>query len=227
MNSPNPMPPDDTELPQSSDWDHRRTLPMFPLGSTVFPSQVVPLHVFEDRYRQMMAEIVGPEGDSSFGIVLIDRGHEVGGGDSRVSVATKVEVVQAEEFDDGRWGVVSAGVHRLNIHEWLLDDPYPCAVVSARSVIDNGGASLADLQALLLETIKASAARSGSESMNDSKDFGFSADPHQLLDQLSALAPITEFDRQKVLEAETTSDQIELLSTALEDRLVVLRGVVD
>ncbi len=205
----------------------RFELPMFPIGSTVFPNQVVPLHVFEERYRQLLRDLLGtgPDAASSgatFGIVLIERGHEVGGDDDRVSVATRVEILQAEELDDGRWAVVTVGMERMNVHEWLEDDPYPRAIVSRRAVSDTGGSSLTDLEALLMETLELAASQAG---MQMPQDFGLSNNPQQRLDQFSALAPLNEFDRQRVLEAETTSHQITLLTEALEGKRLLLRGV--
>lgn len=197
---------------------------MFPLGSTVFPGQVVPLHVFEPRYQTLLADLTTPDADASFGIVLIDRGFEVGGGDHRVDVATRVEILQAEEFEDGRWGVVTAGVERLDIIEWLEDDPYPRAIVSPRLVKDNGGTSLDDLETLLVETIALAAARAGVETPGD---LDFSEDPQVRLDQLSALSPLTEFDRQGVLEAATTSEQIARLTDALAGKQELLRAELD
>ncbi len=201
---------------------------MFPLGSTVFPGQVVPLHIFEDRYRTLLrlltdeeASAALPFGHGAFGIVLIDRGHEVGGGDSRAQVGTKVEILQAEEFEDGRWGAVVAGVERINIIDWLDDDPYPQAMVTVRPVADNGGGSLVDVEAALLEVITLTAKDAGVEVPGD---LVFSTDPHEHLDQMSALAPLTDFDRQSVLEATTTADQLGLLHERLEDRLVLLRA---
>lgn len=199
-------------------------MPMFPLGSTVFPGQVVPLHVFEPRYRALLDELFGGDSEPTFGIVLIDRGFEVGGGDHRVDVATRVEILQAEEFEDGRWAVVTAGVERLDILEWLSDDPYPRAIVAPRPVDDDGGASLDDLQELLLATIELAARSVG---VDPPESLDFSNDPQTRLDQLSALSPLTEFDRQKVLEARTTSRQIALLSEALSEKQLLIRAELD
>lgn len=201
-----------------------RTLPMFPLGSTVFPGQVVPLHVFEPRYRELLGDLTGPDGDATFGIVLIDRGFEVGGGDHRVDVATRVEILQAEEFEDGRWGVVAAGVERIDILEWLEDDPYPMARVSVRKVADTGGSSLDDLEDLLVATIEMTARAAGVE---PPEPFDLSSDPLIRLDQLSALSPLTDFDRQHVLEASTTSEQIDRLTDALEGKQMLVRAELD
>ena len=194
---------------------------MFPLGSTVFPHQIVPLHVFELRYRTLLEHIMSEDGSQTFGIALIDRGHEVGGGDLRTTVGTRVEVIQAEQFDDGRWGIVVAGVERIDILDWLPDDPYPIAEVSPRLVADNGGSNLDDLEQSLHETIELIAEVAGAEPLDP---YIFANDPQARLDQMSAVAPLGDFDRQRVLEAMTTRDQMSLLSEALEDKKVLLRA---
>ena len=63
-----------------------RLLPMFPLGTVLFPHALLPLRVFEPRYRTMTAHVM--RGDAEFGVVLIERGSEVGGGDIRFDVGT-------------------------------------------------------------------------------------------------------------------------------------------
>ena len=65
-----------------------RYLPVFPLGSVVVPTQVLPLHIFEPRYRLLMETLVELGPPAEIGIVLIERGAEVGGGDVRVSTGT-------------------------------------------------------------------------------------------------------------------------------------------
>ena len=100
---------------------------MFPLGVVLVPGELLPLHVFEERYRELMSDVLGDDGE--FGVVLIERGSEVGGGDTRSRVGTMVRVVQAEELPDGRWAVVAVGDRRIRVKEWLSDDPYPRAVV--------------------------------------------------------------------------------------------------
>lgn len=194
---------------------------MFPLGSTVFPQQVVPLHVFEERYRTMLEDVTSDEQAPEFGIVLIDRGHEVGGGDHRVSVGTRVQILEAQRFEDGRWAVVTAGAERLNVVEWLPDDPYPRAVVEPREVIDNGGSDLAQLQSAVVETLGLMAEASGAAIPDE---YEFADDVRVRLDQLCAVSPLTEFDRQSVLEAATTSDQMNRLSEALETKRMLLRA---
>jgi len=196
-------------------------LAMFPLGSTVFPQQIVPLHVFEPRYRQMMEDLTATHPHPEFGIVLIDRGQEVGGGDQRTSVGTRVVVIESRRQDDGRWAVVAAGKERLDVLEWLSDDPYPRAEVASRVVVDNGGSDIDELQAEVTETLRLVAAASR---MAVPGSFEFSADVRVRLDELSAVAPVSDFDRQQILEAPSTREQMALLTDALQTKQMLLRA---
>ena len=72
-----------------------RTIPMFPLSLVLFPGQILPLHIFEDRYRTMVEEII--DKDREFGVVLIERGSEIGGGDTRKNVGTLAEIIESEK----------------------------------------------------------------------------------------------------------------------------------
>src|ERR1700735_1313626 len=106
----------------------RRRLPMFPLGTVLFPHAVIPLHVFEPRYRTLMQHCL--DADRRFGVVLIERGSEVGGGDQRAGVGTQGLISRGGELPDGRWVLEVTGERPVGIDEWLPDDPYPIAVVS-------------------------------------------------------------------------------------------------
>ena len=111
---------------------------MFPLGTVLFPYAVLPLHVFEPRYRLMTEHCLA--GDASFGVVLIERGSEVGGGDTRFDVGTVARIVRAGRLADGRYVLATVGVRRLRVREWLPDDPYPQAEVE---LLDDGPADAA------------------------------------------------------------------------------------
>jgi Lon protease-like protein len=100
---------------------------MFPLGTVLFPHALLPLHVFEPRYRVMMQHCL--EGDGEFGVVLIERGSEVGGGDTRFEIGTLARIIQATELPDGRYAIASVGRGRLQVLQWLAEDPFPRAEV--------------------------------------------------------------------------------------------------
>src|SRR6476619_4622640 len=86
-------------------------LPMFPLGSPLLPRMLLPLRVFEPRYRAMCDRVLG--GDGRFGVVLIERGSEVGGGEARLDVGCVAEVVRAEPQPDGGWLLACVGAERI------------------------------------------------------------------------------------------------------------------
>ena len=100
---------------------------MFPLSTVLFPGVELPLHVFEERYRQLVADVLATTRE--FGTVLITAGSEVGGGDRRSDVGTLVTIDMAAPFDDGRWLLATRGIERIRVIEWLEDDPYPRARV--------------------------------------------------------------------------------------------------
>ena len=98
-------------------------MPMFPLGSVLLPGMPLPLHVFEPRYQALVAHCL--EGEPEFGVVLIERGSEVGGGDARTGVGTVARIVEASRFDDGRWAIGAVGTRRIRVERWLARRPVP------------------------------------------------------------------------------------------------------
>jgi uncharacterized protein len=181
---------------------------MFPLGTVLFPGEIAPLHIFEPRYRQMMTDCL--EGDGSFGVVLISRGSEVGGGDQRVAVGTEARITDASRFEDGRWAVLARGIRRVVASSWLPDDPYPVAIVRALpaagraaepDVVDNAATTLRQAWALLSELGRASAP-SGSAVSRVAPD-----DPAARVWQLCASAPIGPLDRQRLLEIDDATQR--------------------
>src|SRR5881275_3088596 len=68
-------------------------------------------------------------GDGRFGVVLIERGSEVGGGDTRFAVGTVARIVEAARTPDGRYLLATVGTDRFRVRRWLPDDPFPRADV--------------------------------------------------------------------------------------------------
>jgi uncharacterized protein len=195
-------------------------LPMFPLGSVLFPTMVLPLHVFEPRYRALVRDVL--DGDREFGVCLIERGHEVGGDDVRTGVGTVARVHDAEELPDGRWAVVAVGDRRLRVERWLPDDPYPRAEVAdlpdpvpTPEQLERLPAVVAALRAAL-----ARAAEVGDPAAPATIEL--SDDPVLASHQAAALAPIPMLDRHALLAAETVGVRLARLEAALADALELL-----
>jgi len=88
-------------------------LPLFPLNTVLFPGQLLPLHVFEPRYREMISECIVSE--APFGVVLIREGGEVGAPATPFDIGTTARVVQVERVDDGRMNILCVGEARFRL----------------------------------------------------------------------------------------------------------------
>lgn len=104
-----------------------RWLPLFPLNTVLFPEALLPLQVFEERYKQMMQDCL--EADSKFGVVLIKSGPEVGGPAIPHSTGTLAHIVQVDRVEGGRMFVSVAGQRRFQIREITQYQPYVAAQV--------------------------------------------------------------------------------------------------
>lgn len=98
---------------------------MFPLQSVLLPGEPLPLRIFEPRYVALVRDVMAA--DHTFGVVLIARGREVGGGDVRHDVGTAARVMDCESLGADRFSLRCEGAHRIRITRWLDDDPYPRA----------------------------------------------------------------------------------------------------
>jgi uncharacterized protein len=186
---------------------------MFPLSTVLFPHASLPLHVFEERYRSLMADCLA--GDGEFGVVLISRGSEVGGGDQRVDVGTVARLTEVAGMDDGRMLVMSQGTGRILIDRWLDDDPYPRAVVQelgdsvatdrggAGSALGSAEAAVRRLRSLLSELGEVPAL---------AHDLDIGGDPEETGWHLCELAPLTLVDRQHLLACSDLTVRMELLA---------------
>jgi len=101
------------------------TLPLFPLGTVLYPRLLLPLHIFEDRYRRLVRDLLDGPGPQRFGVVAIRKGRETGV--DGISALHKIGCVaalrQVAEHDDGRFDLVTVGTQRFRLLE--LDDSLP------------------------------------------------------------------------------------------------------
>jgi len=101
------------------------SLPLFPLGTVLFPGLLLPLHIFEERYRQLVRDLLAGPGPRRFGVVAIRKGRETGidGISGLYQVGCTATLRQVTEHDDGRFDLVTAGTQRFRLNE--LDDSKP------------------------------------------------------------------------------------------------------
>lgn len=195
-------------------------LPQFPLGSILLPTMVLPLQVFEPRYRALVDDVLN--GDGEFGVVMIERGSEVGGDDVRTNVGTVARVLESEILADGRSLIVSIGTSRFKVNSWLPDDPYPLADIERWPDEDPTTVTRTDLDATVatLETCLDLARQAGI----DMGQLPVLSDELSVATmQVAALAPIGGFDKQRLLEAPGPDQRVPLLDEALEGAIELLQ----
>ena len=205
----------------------RKETPMFPLGSVLFPGATLPLNIFEERYRSLAQRCVGNE--ESFGVVLIEKGHEVGGGDIRSSVGCLARILEHREFPDGRWALLVRGDSRILVDEWLDDGPYPKAVITDFPD-DDGELSMERCVEVLkrLATLTVDAQSAGYEMpIIDAEALAVGVDAEELVYRIAQLTPSGSFDRQRILTRSNCAERlscIEELVVGLEEVLDAMRG---
>jgi len=200
-------------------WDMTGTrLPMFPLSTVLFPHASLPLHVFEPRYRALMHDCL--EGDRRFGVVLIERGSEVGGGDQRSPLGTRGVITKAAEMPDGRWLLVVEGECLVEVEQWLPDDPYPVALVvevhpmpgaqDPLPLLEEAARRVRRTRALLAE-------QGGPPALAPGELFGEVTDPDTASWLVCAEAPISAYDGQRLLAADDAAERMSLLVELMDD----------
>jgi len=96
-------------------------LPLFPLNVVLFPHMPLPLHIFEPRYRRMIADCL--EEGHSFGVVAIREGSETGPSTPH-DVGTLAKIVRIDRLEDGRMNLLVTGASRFTIVGTADDRPY-------------------------------------------------------------------------------------------------------
>ena len=191
-----------------------QTIPMFPLNLVLFPGQILPLHIFEDRYRLMVKEII--DKDREFGVVLIERGSEVGGGDTRKNIGTLAQIIDYEKSNDGRWFLLTQGTKRIEATRWIEDLPYPRAEVSLfteeQSISIDSEEWLATVTHM--RRVLAILAELGDDVAPISTHI--SEDPFLGLFEMGSILPLTPLDAQQLLEIDSFSKRHSLLKKFLE-----------
>lgn len=155
-----------------------------------------------------------------FGVVLIERGSEVGGHDQRSGHGTIATLLQVAQLDQSRYGVIAVGTTRIRVDQWLDDKPYPCAAVSPwPDNVEPGDQhrvdSLLPMVASRVRRLNALAAELGDQVADATTDIV--EEPIAASYQLCALAPVGPADQQGLLAAAGPKTRLEMLDIALHD----------
>ena len=188
---------------------------MFPLGSVLLPHMPLGLRLFEPRYLRMLGELLeGPE--PQFGVVLIERGHEVGGGDQRFGMGTLARVIEVEARQEFM-AVIARGTTRFEVEQWLPDQPYPRAEI--REVDDFAWEpSLAAKCDEVEAQVRAALTLAGG-----SGDFELAEDPIARAWQVAGLTPVGPLDQLRLLSSADLAELLDTTARVTHEALETLR----
>ncbi len=195
---------------------------MFPLGTVLFPGVVLPLNIFEPRYLSMVGYCIDHEYE--FGVVLITRGQETGGGDERAQVATLSRILDITSSPDGRCALRTAGVRRVRVSSWYPDDPFPQAEVEDWPD-DIYGATIGHVEPSItlgkVTRLLQALGRLGRDVEDPLVELA--DDPVTASYHAAALAPIDTHDQLRLLSAEGPADRWALLDEMMDEQTDIFR----
>ncbi|MDQ2911856.1 MAG: LON peptidase substrate-binding domain-containing protein [Chloroflexota bacterium] len=203
-------------------------LPLFPLGTVLFPGALMPLHIFEPRYRVLIRRCI--ERQRPFGIVLIRSGVEVGATAEPYDVGTEAKIVAESQLPDGRSYIVTRGERRFAV-EGLIADAEPYLVGQVRYLEEPDGDRAADhasfareaLGAYLLAVVAVTDDSRGERVFADElRD----ALPSDLAYRIAGSLAVDAFQQQALLELETASARLEEETRILNKETELLRDLL-
>ncbi|KKW63811.1 ATP-dependent protease [Mycolicibacterium elephantis] len=193
---------------------------MFPLQVAMLPGEELPLRIFEPRYTALVSDCLAMD-DPAFGVVLIEAGREVGGGDIRSDVGAMARIAECIDQGNGRYRLRCVMGERIRVLEWQPDDPYPRAAVEPWP--DQPGDAvdvdaIRDVEDRIVALYERIAGARGAEV--NARDIvagaDASGDAGTWLYALSSRLPIGQADRYAILAAPSASARLAALRDALE-----------
>jgi uncharacterized protein len=195
-------------------------LAMFPLEVALLPDQDLPLRIFEPRYVALVQHCV--DSGDPFGVVLISRGREVGGDDSRCDVGVLSRITECVDQGANRYALSCRTGERIRVCQWLPDDPYPRATVQVWP--DEPGdavtsAQLRDVEDKVIGLFERIAEARGVVLPDRDVLLGYGEtdadDAGQRLFTLASRIPLGAADRYSVLSAPSAADRLAAFSEAV------------
>ncbi len=197
---------------------------MFPLETAMLPNQDLPLRIFEPRYGALVRHCL--DSAEPFGVVLISRGREVGGGDSRSDVGVLTRITECVDQGSGRYSLRCRTGERIRVRDWLSEDPYPRAAVQIWPDEPGKPVTGAELRAVedrVLALFERIAEAQGAELPARDVLLGYdeagapgAPGAAQWLFTLASRIPIGTADRYAVLSAPSAADRLVALNEAVE-----------
>ena len=200
-------------------------LPLFPLNTVLFPGVTMPLHVFEERYRELVRDLLAQEDPKKrlFGVIAIREGYEVAGpldghgSQSLHTVGTVMQLVGVDPYDDGRFDIEVVGRQRLRLHEVDMTGSYGVGVVDLIEEPDDRDARLeAERTLATFETYRARLSVLRGDLVLEGE---LPTDPTYLSWSLATTCLLTDAERQALLECPDAATRLALLRRSLVNEM--------
>lgn len=206
------------------------SVPVFPLNAVLFPGVVTPLHIFEDRYRALMRDLLAISDPAMrvFAVVAIREGYEVGdhGMQSMHRTGTLVQLTTSERYDDGTFDIEVTGRHRVVLGDVDGSGDYmraECEVLDDVSDLEDevtraeAESTLAIFEAYRdqLSDLRGGPVLTGP----------MPRDPTYLSYSLAATCLLSQAERQRLLEATDAATRLALLRQSLRTEMRAMRAI--
>ncbi|MEP6694065.1 MAG: LON peptidase substrate-binding domain-containing protein [Chloroflexota bacterium] len=203
-------------------------LPLFPLTTVLFPEMLLPLHIFEPRYRLLVKRCM--DDDRPFGIVLIRSGQDVGATAEPYAIGTEAKIMAFSPLSDGRSYIVVRGGRRFAI-EQTLPDAEPYLVGRVRYLDESEGVSAADRAAVAVEAygqyiVAVMAVTEDARGDRAIVDELASAPPREAAYRIAASLAVDATERQRLLELPGDGERLEAEKNLLERETMLLRDLL-
>jgi Lon protease-like protein len=198
---------------------------MFPLGTVLMPAMPLSLRIFEERYLKLLGDLIGEE-NPEFGVVLIERGPEVGGGEKRMPIGTLASVLDIGTLDQF-YGLEAVGTQRFRVNAWLPDNPYPMADIDILPDLIWDDSLMPSRVHLETKVRNLLAFASEFGDLQYGPDTELSDDPMSACWQLAGVLPVGEMDRLDLLGSQSADELISRtygVVTILEETLKAMMG---
>ena len=197
------------------------TIPLFPLSTVVFfPNTLLPLHVFEPRYKQMVSD--ASKSEKIIGMALLKPGWEANyyGNPEVFDVVGMGRIVSSETFNDGRINIVLYGLKRVKILEIMKESPYRLARVE---IVESARCSSEEtyrqkIDELITKWNFGLDVKQKSHRININTKLPLES----LTDALATLIFSNVFDKQSFLEEPSVQKRAEVIITDLQTRLDII-----
>lgn len=199
---------------------------MFPLNTVLFPGVVVPLHVFEERYRALVHRLlrVSDPTERLFGSVAIREGYEVGdhGAQSLFRVGCRMQLTEVSSNADGSFDIVAVGRDRMRLEELHTSGDFPEGVVTTLDTGDDTASE--EVVARALATFE-DYREAVLEIRGDPHPEPLPRDPAYLSWTLAAVSPLAMPERQSLLECDGAGQRLLLVTELLRSELRAMRVI--